>query len=304
MATGRREFTWQACDALAAAGRKPSIASVREWTLAHHGRKQGSDTDTQADINAWYGLLLALKQEKQTVAGLPDDIAALARGLWIRANEAANDALQAQRAGVDAELVTAGQQVVQAQAATATERSRAAVLGHERDIAHEAIRRLEDAMSEIRATVQATEVRHAGQLQLRDEQHAALGRELARKDADHAARLAELDGLRRHALVQIDEARLDARTWKNEHDRNVLAHQSALLQLRMANGKQQEELAGAAGRMSAIEEALTASRQQNALLEATLTETRASAGRNTTAQARRPGGMRLERESRFKRRRP
>ena len=303
MATGRREFTWQACDALAAAGRKPSIASVREWTLAHHGRKQGSDTDTQADINAWYGLLLALKQEKQTVAGLPDDVAALARGLWIKANEAASDALQAQRLQIDAERATAVQQVAHAEAATATERSHAIALGHERDIAHEAIRRLEDALSEVRAVVQATEVRHAGQLQLRDDQHAALGRELARKDADHAARLAELDGLRRHALLQIDEARLDARTWKNEHDRNVLAHQSALKQLRDATGKLQEELAGAAGRMSAIEEALTASRQQNALTEASLAAARAAVAGGVTSQGKRPGSARFARESGLKRHR-
>lgn len=304
MATGRREFTWQACDALAAAGRKPSIASVREWTLAHHGRKQGSDTDTQADINAWYVLLLALKQEKQTVAGMPDEVAALARGLWIKANEAASDALQAQRVELDAELANASQQVARAEDATAAIRSHAATLGHEIDVAREAIRRLEDALSEVRATVQATEVRHAGQLHLRDEQLAALGRELARKDAEHAARVAELDGLRRHALLQIDEARTEARTWKGEHDRSVVAHQSALAQTRDVNAKVQEELAAAGGRLSAIEEALAASRQQNAFLEATLAEARVTTASGASALAKRPGSGRLARGSGFKRRRP
>ncbi len=304
MASGRREFTWQACDALAAAGRKPSIASVREWTLANHGRKQGSDTDTQADINAWYVLLLALKQEKQTVAGLPDDVAALARGLWIKANEAASDALQAHRAQADAEIAAAAQQCALAEAATAGERAHAAALGHELDIARESIRRLEESLSEIRATVQATEVRHAGQLQLRNDQLGASGREIARKDAEHAARVAELDGLRRHALLQIDAARTEARANRDEYERSLLAHQQAQMQLRQANGKAQKELAGAAGRLSAIEEALSAARQQNAALEVALAQERVAAAGSAGAPVRRPGSARLQRESGFKRRRP
>ena len=303
MATGRREFTWQACDALAAVGKKPSIASVREWTLANHGRKQGSDTDTQADINAWYALLLALKQEKQTVAGLPDDIAALARGLWIRANEAATDALQARREQIDVQLAEAVERVMSAETATASERTRGAALGHSLEIAQEAIRRLEESLSELRATGQATEVRHVGQLLLRDEHLAALTRDMARKDADHAARVAELDGLRRHALVQIDEARVDARSWKAAHDRNLVSHESALTQLRLANAKLQEELAGVAGRLTAIEEALAASREQNVLLEVTLAATRTGAAAIANVPARRPGSGRVERESGFKRRR-
>ena len=304
MATGRREFTWQACDALAAAGRKPSIASVREWTLANHGRKQGSDTDTQADINAWYVLLLALKQEKQTVEGLPDDVAALARALWIKANEAATEALHARRAQIDAQLAEAEQQVVAAENATTTERTRSASLGHSLEIAQEAIRRLEESLSELRATGQATELRHGGQLQMRDEQLTALARDMARKDADHAARVAELDGLRRHALVQIDEARLDARSWKTAHDRNLVSHETALAQLRQANVKLQEDLAGVAGRLSAIEEALAVSREQNVLLEATLAAARAGATAVAHAPVRRLGSARIERETGFKRRRP
>lgn len=303
MASGRREFTWQACDALAAAGRKPSIASVREWTLANHGRKQGSDTDTQADINAWYVLLLALKQEKQTVAGLPDAVAALARGLWIKANEAASDALETQRAQVEAERAAGAEQIALAAVATANERNKAAALGHERDIAHEAIRRLEEALSEVRATVEATAVRHAGQLQMRDEQLVALRSENARKDAEHAARASELEGLRRHALLQIDEARTETRALKGESDRRALAHQLALTQLRDANGKVQEELASAGGRLSAIEEALAASRQQNTLLEAAIVHARATAAAGASAQLKRPGSARFEREG-FKRRRP
>ena len=304
MAGGRREFTWQACDALAAAGRKPSIASVREWTLANHGRKQGSDTDTQADINAWYVLLLALKQEKQTIAGLPDDVAALARGLWIKANEAASEVLQTHRAQVDAELAAAMQKCAFADAATASERAHCTALGHELDIAREAIRRLEESLSEIRATMQATEVRHAGQLQLRDEQLGVQSREIARKDAEHAARVAELDGLRRHALLQIDTARTEARRNKDDHDRNVLTHTLALTQMRETNGEVQKELANAAGRLSAIEEALSAARQQNASLEIALAQAREKTASAGGMQVKRPGSARLQRDTGLKRRRP
>jgi hypothetical protein len=135
MASGRRELTWQACDALAAAGRKPSIGSVREWTLANHGRKQGSDTDTQADINAWYALLLTARQEQQTIAGLPEDVAALARSLWRKANEAAADHLAERRRAIDAELERARGETAAATEAAAAAHRHAAATGHALDVA-------------------------------------------------------------------------------------------------------------------------------------------------------------------------
>ena len=49
----RQELTWRACDALAAAGKKPSIGLVREWTIAATGPKKGSDGDVQKDIHLW-----------------------------------------------------------------------------------------------------------------------------------------------------------------------------------------------------------------------------------------------------------
>jgi hypothetical protein len=48
----RRSLTWEACDALASTGEKPTIGKVREWTLVERGAKRGSDADVQADINA------------------------------------------------------------------------------------------------------------------------------------------------------------------------------------------------------------------------------------------------------------
>jgi hypothetical protein len=49
----RQDLTRLACDALAGAGKKPSIGLVREWTITTAGAKKGSDGDVQKDINLW-----------------------------------------------------------------------------------------------------------------------------------------------------------------------------------------------------------------------------------------------------------
>lgn len=303
MATGRRELTWLACDALAAAGRKPSIASVREWTIANHGRKQGSDTDTQADINAWYALLLAMKQEKQAVAGLPEEVAVLARGLWVKANEAASESLNAHRAAIDAELAAAHAAIQAATDEALAADSRTTASGHALDVARESIRRLEETQSAMRATTQALEVRHAAQLQSCNDRIAALGRDATQKDADHAARVTEIEGLRRHALMQIEEARAESRHWKSDLERAGLAHQAALAAERQTSARFQSELAGASGRLSAIEEALSAAAGRNAALEAALVQLRDADvhGRRLPA-AKRPGTPTPQRMSPFRRR--
>lgn len=274
MATGRRDLTWLACDALAVAGRKPSIASVREWTIANHGRKQGSDTDTQADINAWYALLLAMKQEKLTVAGLPEDVAVLARALWVKANEAASEALREHRALIDDELAVAQQAAKVANDETIAATARATATSHALDVARESIRRLEDIQSTLHAAAQAIEIRHAAQLQTRDDNAAALERAATQKDADHATRVIELDGLRRHALMQIEEARAESRQWKSESERVLLVHQATIATERQTSARLQAELAGASGRLSAVEEALSAATARSTTLEATLLQAR------------------------------
>ncbi len=60
----------------------------------------------------------------------------------------------------------------------------------------DAIQRLEQSLSEMRATLEA-----------KDERIAGLSAELARTPAQQAAGLAELDGLRRHSLLQIEQSR-------------------------------------------------------------------------------------------------
>jgi chromosome segregation ATPase len=307
MTTGRRELTWMACDALAAAGRKPSIASVREWTLANQGRKQGSDTDTQADINAWYAVLLSMKQERQTIAGLPDDVAALARGFWIRANEAASGNLAAQREAMEAGLREAQQHVAAAQAETDAAQRLVERTTHEREVAHEAIRRLEETLSAVRASAEAAEVRHAGQLQARDERLAALRQDSARKESEQAARLVELDGLRRHAMQQIEEARADTRLAKAENERQQHQQQALLAAERQAAASARTELASVAGRLSAVEESLAAEQRRSAALEDALAQARSMERSNersgraapATARARQ---LRVARAQPFRRR--
>ena len=264
----RRTLTYSACDAIAIAGRKPSISSVREWTLANQGKKQGSDTDVQGDINAWFQELLALKQEKLVVSGLPDEVAALARAMWIKAFESATENLSIERTE-NLVLVTAAEEKAAMAAAKITEANqRTEQVRHEFDVAREAIRRLEEYLTEIRTTAAAIEERHAGQLLARDERITALTTDFARKEAEYAARITELDGVRKHALMQIDEARIESRHWKAEFDRVDAENKSSVVTYRQRASALDAELAGVRGRLGAVEESLAASRLRCAQLEA------------------------------------
>lgn len=306
MSTGRRELTWMACDALAAAGRKPSIASVREWTLANQGRKQGSDTDTQADINAWYAVLLSMKQERQSIAGMPDDVAALTRDLWIRANEAASDQLARQREAMQAELILAQQHADVADAAALAAQRQNQDTAHALEVSREAVRRLEETVSRTQAAAEATAVRHAGQLQAHDERLAALRQDSAAREAEQAARLIELDGLRRHAMQQIEDARAELRSAKSDAERQAQSHLATIAQERQATVTARSALAAAAGRLSAIEESLAVEQGRSLSLEQVLAQVRASEarGRTVPAAAMRTSALRAVRVQPFRRRKP
>jgi len=298
MAFARRELTWLACDALAALGRKPSIASVREWTTINHGRKQGSDTDTQADINAWYGVLLAMKKEQHAIAGMPESVAALAHQLWIKATQAAIESLAAQRSALDAELVEIRLAIATASLATATAMEQVATVSHERDVAQEAVRRLEEALVHSHANAQAAEMRYATQIQARDERISAILEDAAKKDAERATRIAELDGLRKHALMQIDEARRESRDGKVAHDQAMVSHKQALATERAALTAANAGLASATGRLSAIEESLSASELRNKTLEETVARLQQQSLQNSTiAQSKKFGVARLAKTS-------
>ncbi|MES2831801.1 MAG: DNA-binding protein [Pseudomonadota bacterium] len=305
MATGRKELTWLACDAIAAGGRKPSIASVREWTIVNHGRKQGSDTDTQADINAWYGVLLAMKQQTQVIAGLPESVAELARQLWIKASDAALEGLSVQRKAVDAELEKAQASMHAADLATSAALAKADAMNHELDVAQESIRRLEDALVVAQANMQAADARHALQIESWNERLAGLTREVTKKDAEQAARTLEIDGLRKHALLQIEDARAESRKWKDTFEAAATAHQAALNIERQSIAAARAALAGASGRLSAVEEALLRSEQRNAVLEQITHQRREQlAAEAASTLQRKPAMVRASKTMAFRRRKP
>jgi chromosome segregation ATPase len=265
--TDRRTLTWQACDALATTGKKPSIGSVREWTLATTGAKRGSDTDVQADVNAWYQELLKLRHTAVAIPHLPDPIAALARELWVKANEAAADALAAERDTIAAQVAAAHEVAAAAESRATAANARAEATTHELDVARESIRHLEVALSQLRATIEATAARHADQLEARDERIAALTDDFARREREYATRIAELDGVRKHALLQIDEARTESRHWKTEFHRIDAENTRTVARYQQSAASLEADLAGARGRLSAVEEALAASRQRCSQLE-------------------------------------
>ncbi|SFA99116.1 replication region DNA-binding N-term [Collimonas sp. OK607] len=268
----RQNLSWTACDTLAAQGKKPSIGLVREWTIATTGAKKGSDGDVQKDINEWYADLLKLKRDK-SVAELPDAVSALTRDLWRFAVESANDTLAAERtalAGEKAEaekLIDLAQEDTLAAIEIANELkgkltiANAAILGRD-----EQIKRLEEALAEQRATLRAKDDRIAG-----------LAADLSRKAEEHAAGLAELDGLRKHSLLEIDRARGESRHWKAEFARVETENKSAANSYHEKIAVLDNELSRARGRLGAVEESLA---EANRRVETLVAELAAS---NTVA---------------------
>jgi hypothetical protein len=87
----RRESVWKACDELASMGIKPALSKIRE---KHRG---GSDTDVQADIQAWFAEVFKRHLALSEGTGLPDDIAAMMRSLWESARASAEAMLARDR---------------------------------------------------------------------------------------------------------------------------------------------------------------------------------------------------------------
>ena len=258
----RQELTWRACDALAAAGKKPSIGLVREWTIASTGAKKGSDGDVQKDISGWFDDLLKLKRDS-VIDGLPDAVSGLARDLWRLAVDCAGDALAGERDALGADKAAADRLVAQAREKTVAAVELANALTTRLDIATETIagrddtiRRLEDALAEARAMLTA-----------KDERLAGIADELARTAQQYAAGLIELEGARKHSLLQIDQARSESRHWKGEFERVDHENRTTLETYRHKASSLATELAGARGRLSAIEEALATARLRVVELE-------------------------------------
>ena len=104
-------------------------------------------------------------------------------------------------------------------------------------------------------------------LTAKDERLAGIADELARTTQQYAAGLIELEGARKHSLLQIDQARGESRHWNAEFARVDHENRTTLETYRQKASSLATELAGARGRLSAIEEALTAARVHTAALE-------------------------------------
>ncbi|PFH12445.1 plasmid replication DNA-binding protein KfrA [Collimonas sp. PA-H2] len=288
----RQNLSWTACDTLAAQGKKPSIGLVREWTIASTGAKKGSDGDVQKDINEWYADLLKLKRDKG-VAGLPDAVATLTRELWRYAVESANDTLAAERTVLAGEKAEAEKLIDLAQEDTLAAIDIANELKGKLTIAHadllgrdQQIKRLEQALAEQRATLQA-----------KDERIGGLAAELGRKAEEHAGGLAELDGLRKHSLLEIDRARAESRQWKAEFTRIEAESKSAAHAYREKISMLESELSGAKGRLGAIEESLATANKRVEIVEAELSAAKLASGvsRQGLGGSKKPGAGRLVR---------
>lgn len=268
----RRTVTWQACDALSAAGQKPSIGLVRAWTLENTGAQRGSAGDVQADIAAWYDMVFSLRHEK-AFPDIPDAIADSMRSLWSAALSAADDTLNSEREQMAAEQLEMKKLADLAQADTAAAAEVASGLRSEIQVAQatitgrdETIKRLEESLAEMRATLAA-----------KDERIAGLTADLATKEAERASSVAEMDGLRRATLLQIDQARGEARTWKTEHERLNAENKAASSAYMVTISRLENDLATTRGRLSAVEESLAEARQRSVDLEVQLS---ASTARN------------------------
>ncbi|MFZ6659125.1 DNA-binding protein [Undibacterium sp. TJN19] len=267
----RQSLSWAACDALAAEGKKPSIGLVREWTIATTGSKKGSDGDVQRDISLWFTDLLKLKRA-QAVAQLPAPIAALTRDLWHLAVESASDLLSTEREAMklEKEEVTKLMDLVRVEKLAASEL--AAQLKSSLSIANETIsgrdetiKRLEASLIQIQAALLAKEERIEG-----------LSAELARRAEEQAAGQAERDGLRKHALLQIDQARAESRHWKSEFERVDHENKSTVETYRQKASSLSSELAAALGRLGALEDSLVIARQRIHSLETELSSSNAA----------------------------
>lgn len=268
----RQALTRLACDTLAAEGKKPSIGLVRAWTIAATGARKGSDGDVQQDIHQWFEDLLKLKRDR-AIADLPDVVGALARDFWRLAVDAANDALASERETLAKERIEAEKLIDLAQEDTVAAVEIAGELKNKLAIAGEiiagrddAIQRLEQSLSEMRATLQA-----------KDERIAGLSAELARKAGEHATGLAELDGLRKHSLLQIEQARGEARLWKAEFERVDAENKTSVQQYRSKAAALENALSAARGRLGAVEEALVAEQTRSQALEVALAAAKAGA---------------------------
>lgn len=264
----RQELTFVACDVLAAENRKPSVALVRETTIEISGKKKGSDGDVQEDIRLWYKGLFDLKADAQ-LGDMPQRVATLLRAAWRGAVEEAEQGLVVMRDTLTADRERWSAEVDQAHTVADGLRHELAMANSALDARDETIARLDDVIVETRAE----NVQLGARLAAKNERIEALTAELARKSAEQAAALVEMDGARRHALMQIDHARGEGRHWKEQFERSdqeARGARTAADTYRSKASNLETTLAGATGRLETLQESLASERQRGVALTAQL----------------------------------
>lgn len=196
-AATRKQLTFAACDALAKASKKPSVALVRQQTMVLAGIKKGSDGDVQEDIRLWYEDLFALKRDV-AIAGIPEPMAALFRETWRGAVELAEEGVSDARAQLERDRERAAAEVDRARAASDA-------LRHELAMANKAVEARDAAIARLDGTIAQCEaqiVQLNARLVAKDERIESLSDELARKVTEQAAAVTALEGDRRHAFSE------------------------------------------------------------------------------------------------------
>lgn len=263
-AVTRKQLTFAACDALAMTGKKPSVALVRQQTMVLAGIKKGSDGDVQEDIRLWYEGLFALKRDA-AIAGIPEPMAALFRETWRGAVELADEGVADARLRLERDRERAAADVDRARAVSDSLRHDLALATKAVEARDAAIARLDGIVAQCEAQI----VLLNAKLAAKDERIEALSDELARKVAEQAAAVAALEGDRRHALLQVDQARGEGRHWKEQFERaekDARAARTEADSYRNKASSLEAALAGANGRLSVLQESLSAENERTAAL--------------------------------------
>ncbi len=235
----RRDQVWQVCDQLASQNDKPSLSKVRG---THKG---GSDTDVQADIQAWYASVFQKHSVQAAGLGVPDEVAQIMRTLWSTAMAAASGHLDKERddlanaretIALEKQAILDQHQALQAQwedlKLTHQEQSHLLAITEERLqqtqannaglVAEQGV--LNQRLSSLMQDVSMMEVRHSEMVSQLSQQHSVV---LEQVSSEHRSRLMEFEtaqtvqeqrhrGMEKHMLLQIEEARVQITEWKTK----------------------------------------------------------------------------------------
>lgn len=185
---------------------------------------------------------------------MPDVVASLAKELWVRAVDTAHATLEDDRRDLEQQRQSASRDIDAARTETEDAIQQNRELEHALALAQEtiggrntAIRRLEQELAEAKAALTS-----------KDERILGLAADLNRRDQEASAVHAQLDALRKHSLLQLDEARGEGRHWKSELDRTM----AVLCKARDKAGTLEVQSAESRGRAEGLEQALVNAREQ------------------------------------------